>query len=292
MLPLGFRLKGKFLKSKLSGTDVSDVELNAFASKLFCEPSKLPCVYIGLPIGAKMNKNNNWKPIIAKFHNRLTSWKAKSLSLGDRLILLKSILGALGTYYCSIFQAPKCVLTTLNNLDGISFRVALWRKTKLLGKRLYSLESNKQCLINDRCSLLNGSIHFTWAWRRNLRSGHELDQLDTLMGLLQHHFPCPIDDRWDFTLHHSNMYSESVLRKYIDSKSLLAEGNKTRWNKLVPTKINILAWRLINDRLPTRLNLASRGIDLHSLLCPVCDDNIESAQHLFVHCNLAIHVWS
>ncbi|GJT24418.1 RNA-directed DNA polymerase, eukaryota [Tanacetum coccineum] len=148
---------------------------------------------------------------------------------------------------------------------------------------LYSLESNKQCLINERCSLLNGSIHFTWAWRRNLRPG----QVDTFMGLLQHHCPSPIDDRWDFTLHHCNMYSVCVMRKYIDSRSLLTEGNKTRWNKYVLIKINILAWSLINDRLPTHSNLDSHGIDLHSLLCPICDDIIESAQHLFLHCNLA-----
>ncbi|GJS59478.1 nicotianamine synthase, S-adenosyl-L-methionine-dependent methyltransferase [Tanacetum coccineum] len=88
------------------------------------------------------------------------------------------------------------------------------------------------------------------------------------------------------------LYSVSVMRKYIDSRSLLTEGNKTRWNKLVPIKISILAWRLINDRLPTRSKLYSRGIDLHSLLCPVCDENIESAQHLLVHCNLACDLWS
>ncbi|GJX49337.1 retrotransposon protein, putative, ty1-copia subclass [Tanacetum coccineum] len=132
----------------------------------------------------------------------------------------------------------------------------------------------------------------TLVWRRNLRSGHEMDQLDTLMGLLQHHCSSPIDDRQDFTLHHSNMYSVSVMRKYIDSRSLLTKGNKTRWNKLVPIKISILAWCLINDRLPTRSKLDSHGIDLHSLLCPVCDENIESAQHLFAHCNLACDLWS
>ncbi|GJU64009.1 RNA-directed DNA polymerase, eukaryota, reverse transcriptase zinc-binding domain protein [Tanacetum coccineum] len=126
--------------------------------------------------------------------------------------------------------------------------------------------------------------------KRNLRSGQELDELDTIMGLLQHHCPSPIDDRYDFTLHHSNIYFVSVMRKYIDSRSLLTEGIKTGWNKLVPIKINILAW--INDRLPTRSNLDSRGIELHSLLCPICDDSIEYAQHLFLHCNLAYDVWS
>lgn len=88
--------------------------------------------------------------------------------------------------------------------------------------------------MNETCSLLNVSIQFTWACRRNLRTGHELDQLEILMGLLQHHLPSPIDDRWDFTLHHSNMYFVSVMRKYINSTSLLRAV--IRWNKISPNQ--------------------------------------------------------
>ncbi|PWA59400.1 RNA-directed DNA polymerase, eukaryota, Reverse transcriptase zinc-binding domain protein [Artemisia annua] len=57
----------------------------------------------GLPIGTNMNKVCNWKPIIDKFHNRLTTWKAKTLFYGDRLTLIKSVLGALATYFFPSF---------------------------------------------------------------------------------------------------------------------------------------------------------------------------------------------
>ncbi|PWA57084.1 hypothetical protein CTI12_AA412160 [Artemisia annua] len=125
--------------------------------------------------------------------------------------------------------------------------------------RLYSLESNKHCLINERCSLLYGSIHFTWAWSRDLRSGSKSDQwkflwvfyntiaLLLLMIIRTSHFTTPT----------CYMYFVSVMRKYI-------------------------VWCLINDRLPAHSDLDS--------LCPVSDDNIESAQHLFVQCNLDL--WS
>ncbi|GJW11071.1 hypothetical protein Tco_1576898 [Tanacetum coccineum] len=63
-----------------------------------------------------MNKTCNWKPIIDKFHKRLTSWKARTLSYGGRLTLLKSVLDALGTYFFSIFMAPKCVINYLEKL--------------------------------------------------------------------------------------------------------------------------------------------------------------------------------
>ncbi|GJX29229.1 reverse transcriptase domain, reverse transcriptase zinc-binding domain protein [Tanacetum coccineum] len=191
-----------------------------------------------------------------------------------------------------LLEYVKVTMGQYSDIESLFYRVPGKPENFALDCSFKTLSKDTPCLINERFRLLNGSIHFTWAWRRNLRSGHEMDQLDTLMGLLQHHCSSPIDDRWDFTLYHSNMYSVSVMRKYIESRSLLTEGNKTRWNKLVPIKISILAWRLINDRLPTRSKLYSRGIDLHSLLCPVCDENIESAQHLLVHCNLACDLWS
>ncbi|GJS24096.1 hypothetical protein Tco_0452728 [Tanacetum coccineum] len=40
-------------------------------------------------------------------------WKAKPLSFGGRLTLIKAVLGSLGVYYFSIFKAPKCILTKL-----------------------------------------------------------------------------------------------------------------------------------------------------------------------------------
>lgn len=79
-------LKVNFSKSKFFGIGVSVDDTNNFASFLNFQPSSLPCMYLGLPIGANMNKGLNWKPIIDKFHNRLSSWKAKTLSYGGDLL--------------------------------------------------------------------------------------------------------------------------------------------------------------------------------------------------------------
>nr|GEX69265.1 RNA-directed DNA polymerase, eukaryota, reverse transcriptase zinc-binding domain protein [Tanacetum cinerariifolium] len=90
-------LKVNFFKSKLFGVGVDSIETHNLASILSFQPSTLSCSYLGLPIGANMNKAINWKPIIDKFHKRLTSWKARTLSYGGRLTLLKSVHGALGS---------------------------------------------------------------------------------------------------------------------------------------------------------------------------------------------------
>ncbi|GKD08297.1 hypothetical protein Tco_1187982, partial [Tanacetum coccineum] len=51
-----------------------------------------------------------------KFHKRLTSWKAITLSFGGRFTLIRLVLGALGTYYFSLLKALKGVISYLDKL--------------------------------------------------------------------------------------------------------------------------------------------------------------------------------
>ncbi|GJX76949.1 reverse transcriptase domain-containing protein [Tanacetum coccineum] len=55
----------------------------------------------------------------------------------------------------------------------------------------------------------------------------------------------------------------------------------------VPIKINIHAWKVRLDCLPTRLNLSSRGLDIPSILCPSCGVIVETTSHVFFQCELA-----
>ncbi|GJS84774.1 RNA-directed DNA polymerase, eukaryota, reverse transcriptase zinc-binding domain protein [Tanacetum coccineum] len=66
----------------------------------------------------------------------------------------------------------------------------------------------------------------------------------------------------------------------------------TRWNRIVPLKVNINTWRVMNGRMATRSNLDRRGVDLDSVRCPLCDDGIETEDHIFVHCKVAKELWS
>ncbi|GKD27953.1 hypothetical protein Tco_1234167 [Tanacetum coccineum] len=54
-----------------------------------------------------------------------------------------------------------------------------------------------------------------------------------------------------------------------DGRSLDVDLGRDGWSKLIPVKVNIMGWRLSIDKLPTRVNLDARGIDVPSVLCPV-----------------------
>ena len=57
------------------------------------------------------------------------------------------------------------------------------------------------------------------------------------------------------------------------------------------SKAAIFAWRLVKDRLPTKLNLRRRQIQLSDHLCPFCRNMEEDASHLFFNCPKTQPLW-
>nr|GEZ09993.1 putative ribonuclease H protein At1g65750 family [Tanacetum cinerariifolium] len=84
-----------------------------------------------------------------------------------------------------------------------------------------------------------------------------------------------------------------TLTKMVEEKTLNEENaeDETRWNRLVPKKVNIFVWRAIIGKLPVRVGLDKRGIDLDTILCPCCGDIVESCDHSLILCNMAMSVW-
>ncbi|GKA28478.1 RNA-directed DNA polymerase, eukaryota, reverse transcriptase zinc-binding domain protein [Tanacetum coccineum] len=78
-------------------------------------------------------------------------------------------------------------------------------------------------------------------------------------------------DRWVWSLLSLGEFLVKSVRKYIDDILLHKEPVHTRWVKVVPIKVNILAWKVWLDNLPTHINLPSRGLEIPSLSCPLCN---------------------
>jgi hypothetical protein len=65
------------------------------------------------------------------------------------------------------------------------------------------------------------------------------------------------------------------------------------WSSLAPSKLIAFSWQLLHNRIPTKDNLASRGILRGDVpgSCVVCSGSLESATHLFIHCDFAFSIW-
>ncbi|XP_058775241.1 uncharacterized protein LOC131649496 [Vicia villosa] len=65
------------------------------------------------------------------------------------------------------------------------------------------------------------------------------------------------------------------------------------WKSKVPHKVQVLGWRLLQERLLTRELLQQRGIieDLDNSRCDFGNVVVESCSHLFIHCIVARAIW-
>jgi len=103
-----------------------------------------------------------------------------------------------------------------------------------------------------------------------------------------------IDDQWVWEADISGRYSVksacSVLRQDVLEEAP-AEAFKELWKLKVPSKVTTFAWRLLNDRLPTKDNLRRKHVELNDHLCPFCSSVEESASHLFFHCSKVLPLW-
>ncbi|KAJ9559670.1 hypothetical protein OSB04_004830 [Centaurea solstitialis] len=114
-------LKINLRKSKLFGMGINEQEVRDWAREMGCEGGILPFVYLGLPVGASMSNIKNWAPVVEKVKKKLGSWKAKWISFGGRLTLVKSVLGSLSLYFLSLFRAPRGVIGELEKIRNRFF---------------------------------------------------------------------------------------------------------------------------------------------------------------------------
>nr|GEX12575.1 hypothetical protein [Tanacetum cinerariifolium] len=198
---------------------------------------------------------------IAKLKKKLSKWKLKTLSAGGRLTLLKAVLRSNPIYNMSLFKVPKQVLSSM-----------------------------EQMRMNFFNGVQEGKRKIAWVkWSKVLASkkGAESYQLNLLMNLLDTVILSNMKDIWFFDLNGDGRFSVNDVRCLLDDVFLPKAEVPPRWIKSIPIKINIFAWKLCLDRLPTQVNLAKRNVAVASLLCPLCDSGMEDAAHLFFRCDMA-----
>nr|GEY12572.1 hypothetical protein [Tanacetum cinerariifolium] len=139
--------------------------------------------------------------------------------------------------------------------DGVD--TYFWKDTwngelafKLTYPRLYALEVDKNISVADK--LAQATLAGTF--RREPRSGIEAVQLVKLEDQLE---------------------------------DVQLVNKRDRLIKAVLIKVNILAWKVRLNCLPSRVNISRRGIDINSILCPICERDVESVSHIFFSCYVA-----
>ncbi|GJY42009.1 RNA-directed DNA polymerase, eukaryota [Tanacetum coccineum] len=156
---------------------------------------------------------------------------------------------------------------------------------RVMFPRIYALEINKDCTVADK---LQFSV--TSSLRRSVRGGVESSQLALLQTYIEGTLLSNMEDRWVWDLNGEGVFRVKDVRILLDECFLPKAPTATRWVKYVPIKINVFAWKVFLDRLPTRSNLQHRGVLVFDYLCPLCSSAQEDSSHLFFSCRLATDI--
>ncbi|GJS71221.1 RNA-directed DNA polymerase, eukaryota, reverse transcriptase zinc-binding domain protein [Tanacetum coccineum] len=177
----------------------------------------------------------------------------------------------------------------VGNGESTSFWEDKWCDAVVLKDRYpraFALENCKSIKVATKLS----QPEFSHSFRRLPRGGCEQNQVNELEDLMRLVVLSPIEDRWMWGLENSGLFSVASIRRHIDDKMLSGWNCKTRWINYVPNKVNVLAWKVMTDSLPTRFNITRRGIPIDSILCVNCDMGVETSRHLFFSCRMAKEV--
>ncbi|GJV96160.1 RNA-directed DNA polymerase, eukaryota, reverse transcriptase zinc-binding domain protein [Tanacetum coccineum] len=172
-----------------------------------------------------------------------------------------------------------------------SFWSDLWcgnQPLKVMFPCIFLFETDKQCSIASRVGLIDWSS----VLRRVPRGGEESSQFNALLSVIGSTSLSDQCDVWQWSLNGLSSFSVASVRHLVDSWLLDTCNDATRWNRLLPIKVNVFLWRLNLNKLPSRVNLDRRGIDVIWITCPSCQGDLETVNHTFFNCGLAKELWS
>ncbi|GKC73773.1 RNA-directed DNA polymerase, eukaryota [Tanacetum coccineum] len=138
-------------------------------------------------------------------------------------------------------------------------------------------ESIKKILVASKL----GQDNLDFSLRRAPRGGAEQSQFNALHKFSENIVLADSRDRCSWSLEGLGDFSVASVRRVIDEKLMPSVSSKTRWVNMVLIKVNIHAWKVKLDCLPTRLNISRRDMNIDSILCLICDKEVESSSHIF-----------
>jgi hypothetical protein len=166
--------------------------------------------------------------------------------------------------------------------------------------RLYSISLQANAFIKDMGVWSSGSWSWNLKWRRPFFSWEE-DLYREFLLLLE---VVPIlQDKpsWTFWYGSGGLFSVKANYEFLSSWLVIPSSLSTYtcgvvhkvWKSLAPSKVVVFSWKTLLSRIPTRANLATRGVVLEDahVLCAACGGDVETENHLFLLCPLAWSIW-
>ncbi|GKV24334.1 hypothetical protein SLEP1_g33961 [Rubroshorea leprosula] len=163
--------------------------------------------------------------------------------------------------------------------------------------RLYLLSAGKDFKVSQSRGWLNGTWIWHLEWRKGLHSWEEQEVSELMKMINDITITRGKEDIWEWSHSKDGDYSsksayQALKREHGSEQQQLALHKV--WNSIVPNKISAFSWQVLQDKIPTKINLIKRGITqgIEDGRCDLCGSQLEEASHLFIHCSIAHNLWN
>ncbi|GKV11786.1 hypothetical protein SLEP1_g23006 [Rubroshorea leprosula] len=162
--------------------------------------------------------------------------------------------------------------------------------------RLYILCTGKdeECFQMGRA--LNGTWRWNLTWRRTLHQWED-ETAKELQNMIEKVRISPGSaDNWEWIHSPDGEYSTATAYALLTNQRREeeeAEIYKRIWNPNIPSKVAAFNWKVLLDRIPTKLNLLKRGVikEEEERKCVLCEEEKEDSSHLFLNCKIVKWLW-
>ncbi|XP_021991152.1 uncharacterized protein LOC110887900 [Helianthus annuus] len=101
-----------------------------------------------------------------------------------------------------------------------------------------------------------------------------------------------VKDRWKWSANSAGLFLVKTVKRMLKEEVVQDNSFVIDWCKWVPAKVNIHTWRMEMDRVPTAEALKKRNVGIGDSICPMCNSEEETVEHVFSACFIASNVWN
>ncbi|CAM8878686.1 unnamed protein product [Rhodiola kirilowii] len=189
----------------------------------------------------------------------------------------------------------------LGNGNTLRFWDDIWlgdRPLKVSYKKLWSLATNKKAKVKEMGIWAEGNWMWQVKFRRSLYQWEEVKKDELLRTLCHVQLKNEEEDHIVWTHSEDGRFRvNSLLKAALEIKRAKNKWDTMSfqvWSGLAPPKVELLVWRIYHESLPTKDNLFKKGVLSvnHNLNCDLCDQHVESVDHLLLQCGWSWKLWS
>ncbi|XP_074318592.1 uncharacterized protein LOC141655409 [Silene latifolia] len=264
---------------------------------------RLPFKYLGMPIQTTRLKKSDCECLVEKICSRIHNYGAKKFFYAERLVLVKSVLSTLHSYWASMFVLPNGIISRIeatcrnflwdNSSDYRKVPLVAWEKVCCTkeegGLGIKDQETINKALIGRLVHWImeeRDSIWVNWVHQNYLKGKAWLDYKPSVNSSWVWRRICKVKEEMltgynDGTWTAQAKYTPAMGYEWLKDWRPAVTWSKWIWNEHVVPKHQFVGWLYAHGAMRTKDKLIKYGLEIDDS-CFLCNQAAESLDHLWL----------